>query len=151
MAWKTPKIVEVRLAWKSTCTPAQRASKQPRCDLPGSRSVITFRAAVSGAAATPGICSGSVNRRCSRKPGICFFNPSRTRESLGVIRMPARQRRAVLDDIPAAQRMRRSSRRRAHHCPTQDIEISGIQAFDHEVDGLLAVQAAAGFAVRPWR
>ena len=28
MAWKTPKIVEVPVAWKLTCTPAQHASKQ---------------------------------------------------------------------------------------------------------------------------
>jgi hypothetical protein len=45
------------LAWKSTCTPARRASKQLRDDLPGSRSVTSLYVAVLGAAAGAGFCN----------------------------------------------------------------------------------------------
>src|ERR1700674_1754150 len=39
---KLQKLSKCRWAWKSTCTPAQRASKTLRDDLPGSRGELAF-------------------------------------------------------------------------------------------------------------
>ncbi len=59
-------------------------------------------------------------------------------ERLGVIRMPARQRRAVLDDI-AGRPLHTLLVERARHVVVraQDVEVAGVQPLDHEIDGLL--------------
>jgi hypothetical protein len=49
--------LKCRWAWKSTCTPAQHASKQLRDDLPGFRSAIALCVAVLGAVAGAGSCN----------------------------------------------------------------------------------------------
>ena len=79
---KHRRSLKFRLGWKSTCTPARRASK-PRCnDLPGS-------------SASPCVVAGAA----ARQVGLALFFLHKCRKSLGIIRMPARQRGPVLDDI----------------------------------------------------
>jgi hypothetical protein len=73
---KHRRSLKSRLVWKSTCTLAQRASKQLDDDLPGFGSVTTLCGVVPGAAAS--------------KARLPLFILHKRRKGLGVIRVPAR-------------------------------------------------------------
>jgi hypothetical protein len=46
---KHRRLLKCRLAWRSTCTPAQHASKRPRDDPPGSRTCAAHCVLIAGA------------------------------------------------------------------------------------------------------
>src|SRR5229473_2699825 len=129
---KHRRSLKSRLAWKSTCTPAQRASK-PRCDdLPGSGasalSVVPFPEPRRGR---------HLSLMLASLIPLSFILHKRSKR-LGVIRMPARQRGPVFDDVagrPENPPLIELSRHVVVR--TENIEISGPDPLDHEVDGLL--------------
>src|SRR4051812_13947544 len=61
----------------------------------------------------------------------------KSRERIRIIRMPARQRRAVLDDVARGPQDAALIERPRHVVVrAEDIEITGFDAYDHEVDRL---------------